>query len=697
MRSLKPSLFSCLIFLSALLISVYSSPNSLAAGNFPSACSSPSGIVYEVGEGKPFTSIGAVPFKNLAPGAAVRIHYRATPYREKISISTSGTADQPICVIGVPGPSGQLPVIDGKDATTSNNMHFDFDGMQQRALVMIMGEDWGDQPQHIHIEGLHLANAHPDNRFTTAGGQSRNYTSNAAAVMVQRGANITLTGLVLTGSGNGFFTAATGDPEMHVRNITLQYSHIYGNGTNSDQHHNIYTESEGMVIQFNRFGPLRSGSGGNNIKDRSAGTIIRYNWIEGGAHLIDLVESEGGYDILSQNPNYDKAWVYGNIMISPNDSGMGRNMIHFGGDLGGEQEGPSDICGFGGGQDPTECYRKGPLYFYNNTVITSITSEDWCCSKTYFRLQTDEQRIEAFNNIFHVIGNDGYVSYMNRRGRANFGVNLVNPSGNVMEQFYRKEGAASAITGLNNLIVLAGGSDTGFVNLAGGDYRLTASSPAVNRGQIISGANLPPVLFEYVKHQGAANRAVNGAIDLGAFEQGSVIPLPTISVPTPQLTVTPPSVELLTNGGFEAGRANNPLRAVGWEVLGVLTNKDRRRCGGSVHSGSCAFRFAASSPISRTLQQVINAPNPSGSNTLSLTGQVSAANLVGNARIRVIVVYPSGVQRINIVIPNGSYGYQPLSQTITLTGVPTQIKVMIQSRSSTGRFDLDTLSLKFIP
>jgi hypothetical protein len=647
-----------------------------------------------------------VPFKNLAPGSAVRIHYRAAPYREKISISTSGTASQPICVVGVPGPAGQLPIIDGKDATTSNNMHFDFDGMQQRALLMIMGEDWGDQPQHIHIEGLHLANAHPDNRFTTAGGQSRNYTSNAASVMIQRGANITLTGLVLTGSGNGFFTAATGDPEMHVRNITLQYSHIYGNGTNSDQHHNIYTESEGMVIQFNRFGPLKSGSGGNNIKDRSAGTIIRYNWIEGGAHLIDLVESENGYDILSQNPNYDKAWVYGNIMISPNGSGTGRNMIHFGGDLGGEQEGPSDICGFGGGQDPTECYRKGPLYFYNNTVITSITPEDWCCSKTYFRLQTDEQRIEAFNNVFHVIGNDGYVSYMNRRGRANFGVNLVNPSGNVMEQFYRKEGAASAITGLTNLIVLAGGSDTGFVNLAGGDYRLKTNSPAVNRGQPVSGANLLPISFEYVKHQGAATRVVNGAIDLGAYEQGSASPTtpqPTISLPSPQPptsqppTSQPPVIgELLRNGGFETGRPNNPRLPTRWEVVGQFTDTDRLRCRGA-HSGLCVFRFAASSPNSRTLQQVINAPNLSGSNTLTITGQVSAANLTGNARIRVVVTYSTGVQRSNIVIPNGSYGYQPFSQTITLTGVPTQIKVMIQPRGSTGRFDLDTLSLRATP
>ena len=56
--------------------------------------------------------------------------------------------------------------------------------------------------------------------------------------------------------------------------------------------HNAYTEALGIVYQFNHFGPLCASCLGNNLKDRSAGTVVRYNWIEGGNRQLDLVESD---------------------------------------------------------------------------------------------------------------------------------------------------------------------------------------------------------------------------------------------------------------------------------------------------------------------------------------------------------------------------------------------------------------------
>src|SRR5207244_3168930 len=101
---------------------------------------------------------------------------------------------------------------------------------------------------------------------------------------------------------------------------------------------------------YNHFGPLRAGSLGNNLKDRSAGTVIRYNWIEGGAHLLDLVEPEESYKIASQDPRFQRTYVYGNVLINgPTD---GNNLVHYGGDNGTVNE-----------------YRKGALYFYHNTVF----------------------------------------------------------------------------------------------------------------------------------------------------------------------------------------------------------------------------------------------------------------------------------------------------------------------------------------
>ena len=43
-----------------------------------------------------------------------------------------------------------------------------------------------------------------------------------------------------------------------------------------------------MLYQYNHFSHLRKDCTGTNLKDRSAGNVIRYNWIEGGNKQIDL-------------------------------------------------------------------------------------------------------------------------------------------------------------------------------------------------------------------------------------------------------------------------------------------------------------------------------------------------------------------------------------------------------------------------
>ncbi len=80
-----------------------------------------------------------------------------------------------------------------------------------------------------------------------------------------------------------------------------------------------YTESRGIVFQFNRFGPLCDDCSGNNLKDRSSGAVIRYNYIEGGNRQLDLVES--GHDNQLEDPNYRATHVYGNILIEPDGAG----------------------------------------------------------------------------------------------------------------------------------------------------------------------------------------------------------------------------------------------------------------------------------------------------------------------------------------------------------------------------------------
>jgi hypothetical protein len=68
------------------------------------------------------------------------------------------------------------------------------------------------------------------------------------------------------------------------------------------------------------FRPQRSGGNGSQIKDRSAGTVIRYNRIEtSNGWFFDLVEPENSWDVLGSRSTYKQAFVYGNVIV--NDGG----------------------------------------------------------------------------------------------------------------------------------------------------------------------------------------------------------------------------------------------------------------------------------------------------------------------------------------------------------------------------------------
>ena len=59
----------------------------------------------------------------------------------------------------------------------------------------------------------------------------------------------------------------------------VEGNYFYNNGVpGSDGEHNSYCEVNGITYQYNDYGPLRAGSAGAELKDRSAGAVIRYNY-----------------------------------------------------------------------------------------------------------------------------------------------------------------------------------------------------------------------------------------------------------------------------------------------------------------------------------------------------------------------------------------------------------------------------------
>ncbi len=455
---------------------------------------------YEVGPGKPYATPSAVPWESLLPGDLVLIYWQSTPYRDKWVICRQGTASAPIVVRGVAGPGGERPVIDGNGAAT--RLALDYWG-EQRAVIKIGGASIPSDvmPRHIVVEGLEVRSARPPYTFTDASGNAGAYVNNAAAVWIEKGEHITVRGNVLRDSGNGLFVSSA-EPNLS-RDILIEGNYIYDNGNaNSLFEHNTYTEALGITYQFNRFGPLRSGALGNNLKDRSAGLVVRYNWIEGGNRQLDLVETDSL--TIQSDPSYRATFVYGNVLIEPDAAGN-RQITHYGGDNG-----------------TTAKYRKGTLHFYQNTLVSTRTDRT-----TLFRLSTNDERADARNNVFYPAVHGGTsLSLLDATGVLDLSHNWF------------KAGYVTAFGGLQGVVNDDGtsviGTAPGFIGEGSQDYGLTMTSDAVNAGTTLHGS-AQPVLYEYVKHQGAQVRPNDGVVDLGAFEmqdgQPAELVLTTTSLP----------------------------------------------------------------------------------------------------------------------------------------------------------------------
>ena len=449
------------------------------------AVHSASATTYAVGPGMPYAAPGDVPWEALAPGDSVRIHWRAAPYLDKWVICRAGTQAQPIVVHGVPDPAtGALPVIDGKNATTRSALNFWSEG---RGVIKIGGANVppDTQPAWIVVENLEVRGARTPNTFTGRSGVTA-YSANAAAIFVEKGDHVTIRNCRLHDSGNGFFCAS------QTSELLVERCHIHGNGNvGSIYEHNNYTEAKGVMFQFNRFGPLLAGAGGNNLKDRSAGCVIRYNWIEGGNRQLDLVESD--YAELTGDPRYHETFVYGNVLLETSDDGNSQ-VVHYGGDGGG-----------------TAGYRKGTLHFYANTVVSRRTG-----NTTLVRLSTGDESADVRDNVLFVTAAGNRLALLDQSGTL------------VANRNWMKTGWVKSHSGGTPSVTDAGqllGADPGFANQAGNDFRLVAGSPCVDQAVALDPACVPDHVpaYEFAAPAGGVGRLGDETMDVGAFELASPV------------------------------------------------------------------------------------------------------------------------------------------------------------------------------
>jgi hypothetical protein len=533
---------------------------------------------YEVGPGKPFTSIGAVPWESLQPGDTVLIYWRSTPYKEKFVLCRQGTQTAPITVRGVANVSGELPVLDGNGATTRSALSY---WNQERGVIKIGGANNPPDtlPKYITIENLDIRSARPPFTYTAANGSTQSYSSNASTIYVEKGENIVVRNCTLHDSGNGFFVASS--DELASRNILVEGNYIYDNGIEgSIFEHNNYTAAIGITFQYNRFGPLRTGCLGNNLKDRSAGLVVRYNWIESGNRQLDLVDGEDS-SLIRNDARYRETFVYGNVLIEPAGAGN-RQITHYGGDSGN-----------------TASYRKGTIYFYNNTIVSTRTDRT-----TLFRLSTNQETCDFRNNIIYVTAAGNTVSLVDADGVLNMTHNWFKPG------FVNTFGTLTGT--VNNDGTSVTGSSPGFVNEAGQDYNLAAASTCINAGTVLHSvvvATSNEVVRQYVKHQSSQARPTNGMLDIGAYERGSATPSPlvltTTSLPSGTQGVTY-STTLAASGGTQP---YNWSISIGSLPAGLTLNSSTGVISGTPTAGGKYF-FTA---------QVSDAQSPVVTNTKELS------------------------------------------------------------------------------
>jgi len=507
-RTLFPMLATCLVFL---------------------ACTHLRAATYEVGPNKPLTGIGQVPWESLQAGDTVLIYWRSNPYKEKWVICRQGTQAAPITVRGVPGPAGELPVIDGNGATTRTALNY---WNETRGVIKIGGANVPADtlPRFITLENLDIRSARPPYTFVAANGNTQSYTNNASSIYVEKGENITIRNCLIHDSGNGFFVASSS--ALASRNILVQGNYIYDNGnTGSIYEHNNYTAAIGITFQYNRFGPLRAGCSGNNLKDRSAGLVVRYNWIEGGNRQLDLVDAEDSTLIVT-DPGYRSTHVYGNVLIEPDAAGN-RQIAHYGGDSG-----------------ATADYRKGTLYFYNNSIISKRTDRT-----TIVRLSTNQERCDFRNNIAYTTAAGSTLSLLDDAGILDLSHNWFKPG-------WVNSFASSFGGTVNNDGTSVLGTAPGFLDEPGENYNLASGSACINAGTFLAAAVFPnhDVLRQYLKHQSSEVRPGDGSYDIGAYEFAGGVP-PKLLIST--TTLPDGTVGTLYNSSVQATGGRTPYQ---WSV-----------------------------------------------------------------------------------------------------------------------------------
>jgi hypothetical protein len=429
---------------------------------------------YNVGPGQQYTELTPVPWLSLQAGDVVNIYYRPTPYRTKFALKVQATAAAPVMINGVTDANCNKPELTATSAVFAADRARGFDNqysLDDSVIYIWWGSGgWANKPKHITIQNLKI----------TGGANGINAVT-VEDLLVQ---NCELT----DNNGWGIFVNTKNDEpngEETSYRITIRGNRIYGNGVaGSYLYHNLYIQAYRTIYEGNYIGQLRPGALGSSLKDRSSGTIVRYNTIVAAARALDLVETEGGHGSVDTDPLYNDAWVYGNIIIS---------------DHTGLAEASGSFIHWGYDNTPARGH-TGVLHFYNNTVISVDSTDNWI---SLFDLPPGPQTVEVQNNI------------MRHSGTATFELARTQGTIKFLGKNWISAGWGNGDPWNPNTVTVIGKSALieGTNPMLDANYRPITASPVIGQA---TGTTSTPVLYEFIAPAGTTARAT--ALDLGAVE-----------------------------------------------------------------------------------------------------------------------------------------------------------------------------------
>ncbi len=381
------------------------------------------GSVYEVGPSQAFHRLQDVPFPTMSAGSTVRVHnedttgQHPTEYHEYVQMFQKGTAAQPIRVCGVPDAAGNLPVIDGTNATGRSDSSPYAGGYG--LITLHTSSVWTVYPyfngaEYTAIEGIHFRNAKLGVPFTAHDGSAQTWGEGSACVRVSEGHNIAVAGNEMDTCGNGAFSLfnANSDWGGSSLNILWEGNYIHGSGQpGSFLEHQMYLQAWGEVVQFNRMDKYTSGAAGVNLKSRGLLDVIRYNYFgDGVARDMDLVDVEDATQFMSFG---SFVWAYGNPignrysadLLAAAQEAWNSHFVYGNIYLNSSAGTPIHFAYDHSGDEPA---RKGNLYWYNNTFYELLCP---VCSGQKWQLfdgsagggaympQTEYPTVQAFNNV----------------------------------------------------------------------------------------------------------------------------------------------------------------------------------------------------------------------------------------------------------------------------------------------------------